>query len=396
MEKIFKQAINKKKGRKLLILEFVMAYVVVFCLTIFGMKATKDYFRPVGFNYKSFIELGVSALETKAPKDSLDQGNAIFQQIINVIKDQKEVVDYSLIKGFVPFVGNAPIIAINSNQIKTNAFCWIVDDNFQKMLELPLRSGRWFDKQDNGASVKPIVLNKELTNDLFPDGYAVGQRVFINNEEFRVVGITDNFYPLNSSNLKGFFLRNTPGSEYFDQDVRFLVKFIGDFDGLTRLRYNDLLSEIVKDKSSKETYANSLVENRKRQWSTRLLFVSTLFIVVIFLIVNLLLGLISVLRLTINKRRTEIGIRRATGASKKRIYLLILNETLSISLIGSIIGIVLVFQFYVFDLFSIENMYYLAAIILSLIILFILVALFSLFPAFQAAKIQPAVALHEE
>jgi putative ABC transport system permease protein len=121
-------------------------------------------------------------------------------------------------------------------------------------------------------------------------------------------------------------------------------------------------------------------------------------VVILFTLVLIivLLGLFGVLWYDISLRKQEIGIRRATGAASGKIFNLVVKEMLVWASIGILIGIMLFVQSPILNLFSIRFNDILVSVISAALIIYFLVFICSLLQASQAAKIQPAVALHEE
>jgi len=115
-----------------------------------------------------------------------------------------------------------------------------------------------------------------------------------------------------------------------------------------------------------------------------------------FLIINVALGLFGVLWYNINKRKGEIGLRRAIGASGQSVSSQLVAEALILATFSLIVGAFFAVQFPILNLFDLPAGVYIAAIILSVIFIYLLVLVCSLYPGRQAAAILPAVALHED
>ncbi|MDI6735864.1 MAG: FtsX-like permease family protein, partial [bacterium] len=109
--------------------------------------------------------------------------------------------------------------------------------------------------------------------------------------------------------------------------------------------------------------------------------------------------LTSMMLISVHKRVSEIGIRRAFGAKRKDIFLQFLAEGVTICSIGIVIGVVvgvvvsyLVISKVLSGKFSIP----IYGIIISSIFVFLVGILSSLYPAIRASKIPPAVAVKYE
>jgi putative ABC transport system permease protein len=114
------------------------------------------------------------------------------------------------------------------------------------------------------------------------------------------------------------------------------------------------------------------------------------------LIINVGLGLFGILWYNINKRRSEIGLRRAIGATGSGISTQMIGEALAMATIALFIGLFFTVQFPLLNVFDLPSGIYITAIALSAGFIYLLVILCALYPGSQAAKIYPAVALHED
>ncbi len=52
-----------------------------------------------------------------------------------------------------------------------------VTDGFKDVMGLQVVEGRWFNREDDGQTYEPVVINAEMRRDLFGDGPAIGQNI---------------------------------------------------------------------------------------------------------------------------------------------------------------------------------------------------------------------------
>jgi putative ABC transport system permease protein len=121
-----------------------------------------------------------------------------------------------------------------------------------------------------------------------------------------------------------------------------------------------------------------------------------LLILATFLIINVALGLFGVLWYNINKRRGEIGLRRAIGATGNSVAAQIVTESMFLATLSLIVGSFFAVQFPLLNVFDLPAGVYITAMFLSILFIYLLVLFCSLYPGRQAAAVYPAVALHEE
>jgi len=112
--------------------------------------------------------------------------------------------------------------------------------------------------------------------------------------------------------------------------------------------------------------------------------------------VNVALGLFGILWYNINRRRGEIGLRRAVGASGRSVSAQLVTEAMLLATLAIVAGSFFAIQFPLLRVFDLSSSIYLTALGWAILFIYLLVLVCSLYPGRQAAAIYPAVALHEE
>lgn len=116
------------------------------------------------------------------------------------------------------------------------------------------------------------------------------------------------------------------------------------------------------------------------------------------------IGIMNVLLISVTERTKEIGIRKATGARKKDIVLQFISESVTISIVGCILGWI-VGVLGVFGLVEIINRFTdltfraglsFGTVIVVLFIALLVGVLFGTYPAWKAANLTPVDAIRHE
>ena len=110
------------------------------------------------------------------------------------------------------------------------------------------------------------------------------------------------------------------------------------------------------------------------------------------------LGVMTVMTITVRERTREIGIKKALGATFRAVFLEFLLDSLTISVIGGIIGLALGAAAIgavgmIFNISPVMNISSAAAAFFGSVFFG---AVFGLYPAVKAAKMNPAIALRYE
>jgi len=258
-----------------------------------------------------------------------------------------------------------------------------------------LLEGRWFNKGDDIAKYKPIVINADLKEKLFGNADALGKAIGDgdNKNKMKVVGVVQ------SIKIKGDYAATEPGI-YQRTDTgsyrwlgTMLIKVTPDADATFEGKLYKTIANYMKNS---DIEIEHMVDKRTSINYFTLVPMIALLIVACFLIINVALGLFGVLWYNINKRRGEIGLRRAVGATGNAVSAQLVNEAMILATLSLIIGAFFAVQFPLLNLFDLPASVYIIALFLSIIFIYLLVLVCSLYPGKQAAAIYPAVALHEE
>ncbi len=110
------------------------------------------------------------------------------------------------------------------------------------------------------------------------------------------------------------------------------------------------------------------------------------------------IGIMNIMLATVSERTREIGIRRALGATKRDIIVQFLSETLLLTLVGGILGIVLgsLIPFLVTHFGHMRTVITGSSLVLAFGISAAVGITFGLYPAYRAANMDPIESLRHE
>ena len=110
------------------------------------------------------------------------------------------------------------------------------------------------------------------------------------------------------------------------------------------------------------------------------------------------IGIMNMMLTTVTERTREIGLRKAIGAKKKEINKQFLAESIMLTFIGGIIGILLGWgiSFVMTEFFNTATSVSLYSVILAFSVSVAIGIIFGYYPAKRAAKLNPIEALRYE
>jgi len=384
---------NKKKQNLLLISEILVSFLVMFSVFTLLAYYYRNYKKPMGIEYEN---VWVVQFNNPLKTDNTDSLTQFYETLWKTVRSMPPVRELSLTSDNIPFsqTRNQGSTAYNGNQANGVNMYW-VGDGYKDVLHMPLLEGRWFSKEDAVAKNRPVVLNRRLKERLFGGGSATGKLLGGKDDKnkSKVVGVVEDVKMAGdyAAGEIGLYNRADTGSLHWLHKM--LIQVAPDADAAFEERLYKTFFGYMKNSNIEIEH---LANKRKNINLFNLVPMIVLLIVACFLIVNVALGLFGVLWYNINKRRGEIGLRRAVGATGNSVAAQLVGESLIIATLSLIIGVFFAVQFPLLNVFDLPAGVYIMGIILAVLFIYGLVLICSLYPGRQAAAIYPAVALHED
>ena len=282
-------------------------------------------------------------------------------------------------------------------------------------IETPkLMYGRYINDADNAQERKVCVIGKRVYENLFPEGGdPCGKRIRIDGNYYNVIGVDwkeGNGININGSAADAVSIPiNQARRAYNLGNTVHLVCFTAK-EGITMSDITPRVREVV----ARAHYVDPTDEQALFLLNTQLIFgiVDNLFKGINFLIWliglgTLLAGVIGVsniMMVSVKERTTEIGIRRAIGATPNQILGQIISESIVLTLVAGMLGIV----FSVLILAGVELAMTKDGILkaafqvpfwtamLAALLLTVLGVVAGLMPASRAMQIKPVDAMRDE
>jgi putative ABC transport system permease protein len=215
-----------------------------------------------------------------------------------------------------------------------------------------LTAGRFFTVQETKAAAKVALLGQTVVNNLFGGADPIGEIVRIKKMPMQVIGVLavkgqsprgddqdDAIYVPITTAQKRLFGTHLPGL------VRVIMVQAKDMNVManTEKEITDLLDQrhrIVKgaDRDFSVRNLSEILAAAQAAYKTMSLLLGS--IALVSLIVGGI-GIMNIMLVSVTERTREIGIRMAVGAQESDILTQFLIESLVLSLVGGVIGVIL-------------------------------------------------------
>lgn len=380
---------NRRRANALIVVEIVACHIVLFAVVVLATYYSANYGQPLGFTYDNVWNV---AIDVKQENDDTWTPEQIetSRQLLIAARSFEEVEGAS---GSLraPFSMNASRGRARSPEGVFEFDRSEVTDDFATVLGLEITRGRWFGREDNGATIPPVVINERLARNLFGEADPIGQTLL--DGELRVVGIVSDF------RRQGEFLamENAVIERRTLEDNgrpprNLLLKVRPDVPADFEQRLIDRLHAVAPQWSFDVQPLSEARESMNRIAIAPLVGAA---LVAGFLVLMVALGLIGILWQNIARRRREIGIRRAQGATARHIFGQVLGETAALTTVSLALGSAIVGQLPFVGVVELVGAgVYAVSLAVSVVLMYLLTTVCALYPSWLATRVRPAEALH--
>ncbi len=318
--------------------------------------------------------------------------------------------DTSNVAGIAPIYQSSAQVMYGANQ-STYSVTGVTPD-FASVNAYTVADGRFIANYDNSAESRVVVLGSQAATDLFSGLNPMGRSITIDGINFTVVGV------LASKGSTGFFSQDdiiliplqTGYSRLFGG--RALVNGKQTLSSISLSadsanNVNPVISQVEyilrRDHSLKLSDTLPFSVSSQSQALSTLTSITTTLTAFLGAIAGISLfvggiGIMNIMLVSVRERTREIGLRKAVGARRSVILMQFIVETITLSLVGGIIGILLGAGIAgIVTLTGLITTYVSLDVILYSFFFAALVGLFfGIYPAYQAASLRPIEALRYE
>jgi putative ABC transport system permease protein len=275
---------------------------------------------------------------------SQGQGTAVNLKL----KDADRLLKLSTAIGAVApeYRGNGVTVKSKNKNTRTD-LTGTTPDYFQ-IRNLPIEEGRIFTQEEVDRRARVAVLGSEVKETLFADAPAVGKTIHVNGQRFLVVGVGKKVggapwgnrddhvtVPITTAMKRMFGAEALNGMSVQAASEKQLAAAEDEVYTIMK-RIHKLGPDDPAD--VRVHNQGDVVETAKQQSSFLTMLLAG--VALVSLVVGGI-GIMNIMLVSVTERTREIGIRKAIGAKRKDILYQFLIESVTLSVVGGVVGIIL-------------------------------------------------------
>ena len=290
-----------------------------------------------------------------------------------------------------------------------------IDQNYMETCGYQIYQGRMFLESDFEQVRKVVLLDDTAAQTIFQEEEPLGKVIEIKGEPFTVVGVvkkSDSFQPViqsmddyNTYSQESYatvFLPNScwPIVYQFDEPENAVVmaKTTEDMSIVGKEAAEIMNQSITNTTDSLSYKAEDLLERAKslqdlsRSTNSQLIWIASISLLVGGI------GVMNIMLVSVTERTSEIGLKKAIGARKRRILAQFLTEAAVLTSIGGLIGVAagIVMAKVISQMCKTPVAISVPAIVFSVAFSMLIGIIFGLLPSIKAANLNPIDALRRE
>jgi putative ABC transport system permease protein len=394
---------NRKRSTALLILEITFSFLVLFTVGTASVYFLRNYTQPLGYDYQNVWRVEVDMRAEGERNVSAEQA----ERMARLLREAKAAdgVEAAALALIGPFSQSNRETGLRIDGRNVSLSFDAVSDDYARVMNLKVIRGRWFEPGDDALAWTPVVLDADAAEALYGKSDPIG-KLFEHNEgrpdeqgpQSRVIGVIEEYrkdgelsgdsnFVLSRASARG----SSPSS-----GTNILVRLRPGTTAAFEETLHRRLSGVAGDWSLEIRSLRALRGSMHRMQLAPVVIGG---VIAAFLVLMVVLGLSGVLWQSVTQRRSELGLRRAIGATAGEVRRQLLLELALITALGVGVGLVVVAQLPILGILPVLGVpfaTFLGGVLLAMTLMFVLTMCAGIYPSWLATTIEPADALRAE
>ncbi|MDD2205577.1 MAG: hypothetical protein PHY65_09735 [Bacteroidales bacterium] len=329
---------NRRWKYVLLTVQFICSAFFISLLLVIFLQYSFVLHKDTGYAYKNLLYTEINGIE----KEERD-----------ILKDEIAKLPFVTMQTFnssLPFEGasgNNILLPDSDKELFNVADNYYADDGFFELMEIPIIAGRNFNQETPTPQDKEVMVSRSCAEKLkMNTGWddVLGHQIYITehcraDDYYTICGIYEDYLIGDMSNNKD----ERPSVQFY---IKGDNPAWNDVISYHLMKLNEInaenikaVSEIYKERfPDKEIEINSYSEAYKSQYDGTRNYRDTILIAGLVVLIITLIGLIGYCQDEMNRRSSELAVRKINGATLGELLQLFLLNVLKMAVIAVIVG----------------------------------------------------------
>lgn len=417
---MLKQIWNEKKSNIWLWVELLVVFVALWFIIDWTYVHIYTYFQPKGFDIENTYQLVFNELTPKSPsyvpaENKTTTDGEDFLAVTERLRHHPDIEYVSIALHSSPYNGSNSGGSLRQDTVSLGRLYRRCTPDFFNVFRYQNMDGSGSNTIAEVFEENTVVVPSNFWEEKYPEGKGLlGQEFYRGNDSTKINKVAAVTKPVRYADFSPIF---SWSGNYFA--VIQTEKYFSEIKGADFTYYeicirtrpgtsSDFAEKLMKDAprlyNVNNCYIQSIQSFDDIRHSFQLDDVNALKkrgFIMLFLLVNIFLGIIGTFWYRTQQRRSELGLRIALGSSLPRLNRLLISEGLLLLLLAVIPALIICYNVgnaEVSDAWQIEwgMARFLPGVLITLLFMTLMIVIGIWYPAYQAMKIQPAEALHEE
>lgn len=251
-------------------------------------------------------------------------------------------------------------VSLEDDRLAEDVRIQFTDQNYWKVFDFEFLQGQPYDSVECASGVKKAVITARLARHLFGEANPVGKDIYYQYDSYQVCGVVRNVCPYFMETYAEIWIPYTTDSDWSKTDPAFPI--LGRYTVLFRAKsksdiplLRERILQNVKDfndnlRSETGLYAVTLGQPDNHYWHTHRYWsnvepdwsapIQLIILITIFMLIPAV-NIASVHSARMIRRLSELGVRRAYGATRWDLLGQLVGESFLQTLLGGLLGLLL-------------------------------------------------------